>query len=61
MTDQVALLKAYRASRGWSQAAAAAACGVPVSTWRGWEVGKPMPQQAFLVRLLAEAIAARPG
>lgn len=53
-----ALLKAYRARYGWTQDQAAAACGVALSSWRGWEMGKPMPQRALLHRLLAEAMHA---
>lgn len=54
--QQINLLKSYRATNGWSQPQASAACGVPVSTWRGWEAGKPMPQQAFILRLLRQCL-----
>lgn len=32
-------IQALRAARGWTQAEAAAACGVNIRTWQRWEEG----------------------
>lgn len=53
---QIELLRKYRQVHGWSQSQAANECGVPVSTWRGWEVGKKMPQRTFMLQLLTQAL-----
>lgn len=55
--DAPDLLRQYRARHGWSQSQAAAATGVALETWQGWERGRTMPQQPFVTRLLAEALA----
>jgi transcriptional regulator with XRE-family HTH domain len=44
-------LRAWRATRGLSQPAAAAVLSVPVSTLRSWEQRREMPQHPGLVLL----------
>lgn len=49
-----AAIRAARARRGLSQAAAAAAFGVARWTWIGWEAAKRSPAQPTARRLAAE-------
>lgn len=55
MTDDLpALIKAYRKARGLTQDGLAEHWGVPVTTIRGWEQGRPPAQPALLATLLRE-------
>jgi DNA-binding transcriptional regulator YiaG len=52
-------LPAFRAAHGLTQRQAAAALGVPLRTWQGWERGKPCENGAL--RVLLEMLAVEPG
>jgi DNA-binding transcriptional regulator YiaG len=52
-------LKEWRAQTGYSQVEAAIRLGVPVRTLQGWELGRPMPYPALLLK--AVGIPPRPA
>lgn len=56
MTNLPDLLRQYRAARGLSQAGLAGHWQVPVSTIRGWEVGKRPAQPGMIAVLIGEAL-----
>jgi DNA-binding transcriptional regulator YiaG len=52
-------LPAFRAAHNLTQRQAAAALGVPLRTWQGWERGKPC--QSGPLRVLVALLAVEPG
>ncbi len=46
--DTANILKDWRAHLGYSQSEAAIRLGVPVRTYQGWELGRPMPYPSLL-------------